>query len=300
MRCEQVKSVLNELIEGTLSEPMRQQVQRHLELCGECQREFRLMQGIWRGLSAMPEVVPPADLHARIMTHVRANTRLREAQPRGGLFRWFGAAAAAATLFLMGFFVAQSDGVQAAFGFGGKRKPTPELAQPVRAGIFVEYRTTSNGARLPVLLARMNREMQAELRYTPPEQPNATPVLLWQGTLQAGRTVEIPLQTLLQSVQGRVVTLHWRSETQSSLLFMPVGYPRAKVASVRLQAKLGDALRQLASLYQAPIEYAAGCSEPLVVLDVQEATLEEALRQLLVGTGCTLVREGELWRVIGP
>jgi anti-sigma factor RsiW len=93
MHCEQVKSLLNEYCEGSLSEAMRARVEAHLRGCAACQREAQFMQAIWRGLAAMPEVIPPADLHARIMTHVRANTRAREAQGRVAFWRWAGAAA---------------------------------------------------------------------------------------------------------------------------------------------------------------------------------------------------------------
>lgn len=298
MRCEQVKGLLHDYIEGSLSTVIRQQVEAHLAHCVECQRELRYVRGIWQGLRQMPEVVPPADLHARIMTHVRANTRLREPAPYVVFFRWVGAAAVAASLLLMGFLIAQSEGVQAAFGFGGKRKPVAEVAQPLPAGLFVEYRETNEGTRLPVLLARMNAESRAWLRYLPESAPpDAAPVLLWHGTLQPGKTVEIPLQALLKATTGRVVTLYWSTETRSSVLHMPVGYPPAKVATLRLQAKLGDALRELASVYQVPIESDPECHEPLVVLDVRNATIEQALRQLLVGTGYRLEREGVLWRV---
>jgi len=158
MRCEQVRSLLNDYCEGSLSEAMRERVEAHLRGCAACQREVQFVQAIWRRLSAMPEVAPPADLHARIMTHVRANTRAREAQGRIALWRWAGAAAVAAGLFVMGFFAAQSDGVQAAFGFGAKPNPPVQTPQPVQAGVFLEYRTTADGVRVPVLEARMNRE----------------------------------------------------------------------------------------------------------------------------------------------
>ncbi|MCS6923982.1 MAG: zf-HC2 domain-containing protein [Fimbriimonadales bacterium] len=296
MRCEQVRNLLNEYVDGALSGALRDQLQAHLASCAECRREWRWVQAIWRGLSDLPPVAPPPDLHARIMTHVRAHTRAREAQQRIAFWRWAGAAAVAASLFLMGFFVAQSDGVQAAFGFGGSRKPAPETPQPVQAGVFIEYRTTEDGMRLPVLTARMNREATAELHYIAHATPALTPV--WRGTLQPGKTVEIPLQALLQASKERVLTLHWSVDGQRRVLFVPAGYPPAKIATVRLQAKLGEALRQLVSVYQTPIEWVPNGEEPLVVLDVQDTTLEDVLRQLLVGSKYTFKRHGEAWQVI--
>jgi hypothetical protein len=296
MRCEQVKSLLNDYCEGSLSEAMRERVEAHLRGCAACQREARFVQAIWRGLAAMPEVAPPPDLHARITTYVRANTRAREALGRVAFWRWAGAAAVAAGLFIMGFFAAQSDGVQAAFGFGAKSKPSVQAPQPVQAGVFLEYRTTADGARIPVLEARMNREATAELRYAP--DAKTEPIVVWSGRLQPAKTVEIPLQTLLHTSGERVLTLRWTLEGQSRVLYVPAGYPPAKLASLRLQAKLGDALRQLASAYQTPIEWVPNGEEPLVVLDVQDATLEDALQKLLIGSNYTLKRHGGFWRVV--
>ncbi len=298
MHCEQVKSLLNEYCEGILSEAMRERVEAHLRGCAACQREAQFTRAIWRGLSALPEVAPPADLHARIMTHVRANTRAREAHQRFAFWRWAGAAAVAAGLFVMGFFAAQSDGVQAAFGFNAQRKPAVETPQPVQAGVFLQYRATTDGARAPVLEARMNREADAELRYTPDSKERTEPILVWSGRLQPGKTVEIPLQTLLHTSGERVLTLRWTLERQSRVLYVPAGYPQAKLATLRLQAKLSDALRQIASAYQTPIEWVPNGDEPLVVLDVQDAPIEEALQKLLVGSNYTVRRQGDFWRIV--
>ena len=298
MRCEQVRNLLNDYCEGSLSEAMRERVEAHLRACADCQRERQFTQAIWRGLSTMPEVVPPSDLHARIMTHVRANIRAREAQGRVAFWRWAGAAAVAAGLFVMGFFAAQQGGVQAAFGFKVPSSPSVESPQPVQAGVFLEYRTAADGTRLPVLEARMNREADAELHYTPTREEKSAPILVWSGRLQPGKTLEIPLQTLLHTSGDRVLTLRWTLEGQSRVLYVPAGYPPAKLATLRLQAKLDEALRQLASTYQTPIEWVPNGETPLVVLHVQDATLEDALQKLLVGSNYTVKRQGDFWRVV--
>lgn len=224
-------------------------------------------------------------------------THAREAQQRFAFWRWAGAAAVAAGLFVMGFFAAQSDGVQAAFGFNAKSKPAIRTPQPVQAGVFLEYRATTDGARACARGA-MNREADAELRYTPDSKERTEPILVWSGRLQPGKTVEIPLQTLLHTSGERVLTLRWTLERQSRVLYVPAGYPQAKLASLRLQAKLSDALRQIASAYQTPIEWVPNGDEPLVVLDVQDAPIEEALQKLLVGSNYTVKRHGDFWRVV--
>jgi anti-sigma factor RsiW len=50
MRCEQVRSLLNDYCAGSLSEAMRERVEAHLRGCAACQREAQFVQAIWRGL----------------------------------------------------------------------------------------------------------------------------------------------------------------------------------------------------------------------------------------------------------
>lgn len=301
MRCEQVRTLLNDYLEGTLSRGIAEAVASHVRTCAECARELQFLKSIWQELRHLPEPPVPSDLHARIMTHVRAHVRTREAQRPILLWRWAGALAVAASLLAVVFFSTQTPrGVEAGFGVRGSQPEVPQEL-PVPAGVHFEWRPLADGEVLPVLVASLNRSASATLLLT--EHPTASirearPI--WRGTLQPGKSLEVPLPILRQTPGERVLTLWWDVEGQQRKLFVPVGNPPAKVASIRLQASLSEALAQLAGTYQTLIEWAPKQGEPVptVVLDIQDASLEQALERLLVGTGYTAKATEHGWRIL--
>ncbi len=305
MHCEKVRSLLHDYIEGTLNRGIADQVEAHLNRCADCRREWQFVNGIWRGLETLPEVTPPADLHARIMTHVRANTRAREAQQRRFLWRWLvpSLSAAAVLVIAIGLFTTQTrGGVQGGLGNlpTTNSNTTETLPQPVPAGVRVEWREVAQGEQLPVLEATLNREATASLVFTPNAQtPPREGTIVWQGQLLPQRTIEIPLKMVFELSTERVATLWWNVDDQYRALFIPAGYPPARIATVRLNAPLSEALAKLAGLYQTPIEWVPSdrAQNPIVVLNVEDATLEEALNQLLNGTGYQLKQTESGWRV---
>ncbi len=304
MRCEQVRVLLNDYLEGTLGTAFREALEAHLSVCAVCRREWQFQRGIWRSLARMQKPEVPADLHARILTYVRGHQRARMQSQRGLIWRWVGAAAAAATLFLLGFFSARPGGIMAGFApFPSKENSVVEsLPQPVPAGIRLEWREVGGSERVPVLHAALNRKASATLAWSAePGLPPRMAQRIWQGTLQPGKAVEIPLPLLMQnSREDYATTLWWTVDDQHRAFFVPAGYPPMARASLRLRANLSEALAILAEVYQTPIEWlpATHDTNPLVVLNVRDAELEDALRQLLIGTTYTVRQENGHWRVL--
>ncbi|MEJ5295041.1 MAG: zf-HC2 domain-containing protein [Fimbriimonadales bacterium] len=300
MRCEQVRGLLNDYLEGTLNRGIAEAVAAHLRVCDSCRREHQFLSTVWRELASLPAEPAPADLHARIMTHVRAHTRTRQAQQRVLFWRWLGASAVAAALIALVFFVSQSGGgVQAGFG-RGTTSQQKELTTPKIVGAHVEWRTLANGTRIPVLVAGYPRRAAAHLVFT--TEPNAAPrdgQIVWQGELNPDRALELPLTPLMRNLSERVAMLWWSVEDRHRAFFVPAGYPPARRASVRLNASLHEALAQLASTYQTTIEWvpAEDGRNPKVVLEVQDATLQEALEKLLLDTGYEATATPYGWRV---
>lgn len=303
MRCEQVKALLNDYLEGALSPAVVPSLEAHLSVCASCRGEWQFRRGIWRSLAQMPAPSAPADLHARIMTHVRAQTRTRAVSQRVLVWRFVGAAAAAAALFLLGFLSARPGGVMAGFElFGSSSRSESTSPLPVESGIRLEWRDVGEGERVPVLRAALNREASAMLAWSPePNLPPRQAQRIWQGTLQPGKAVEIPLPLLHQKQTARATaTLWWTVDDQHRAFFIPTGYPPSARASLRLRAHLSEALALLAETYQTPIEWLPASHEtnPLVVLDVRDATLPETLQQLLIGTRYTARAEKGHWRIL--
>lgn len=305
MHCEKVKSLLQDYIEGVLNRGIADQVEAHLRRCADCRREWQFVKQIWQSLEHLPEVTPPADLHARIMTHVRAHTRAREAHQRRLLWRWLvpSLSAAAVLVIAIGLFSSQMvRGVQGGLGNLPTSQSTivDEAPRPVPAGVRLEWREVAQGERIPVLEATLNREATASLVFTPnPQMPPREGTIVWQGKLLPQKAVEIPLKMVLQLSTEGVATLWWNVDDQYRALFVPVGYPPARIASLRLNAPLSEALARLASTYQTPIEWVPSerAQNPTVVLNVEDATMEEALSQLLKGTGYRIKPTESGWRV---
>ncbi|GBC92366.1 hypothetical protein HRbin15_00834 [bacterium HR15] len=305
MRCEQVRVLLNDYLEGTLSPAIAESLRAHLSACAPCRREWQFQRGIWRTMAQLPAPEAPTDLHARIMTYVRGHQRARVQSQRGLIWRWVGAAAAAAALFLLGFFSARPSGVMAGFELLLPKKKAVEIGPPPRlmpSGIRLEWREVGGGERIPVLHATLNREAGAILAWSPePDLPPRLAQRIWQGRLQPGKAIEIPLPLLLQQSNSRyATTLWWTIDDQHRAFFVPEGYPPMTRANLRLRAHLSEALAILADAYQTPIEWlpATHDTNPLVVLDLRDATLSDALNQLLIGTGYTARLENGHWRVL--
>lgn len=305
MRCEQVRVLLNDYLEGALRPAIAESLRAHLSACATCRREWQLQRGIWRSLERMSAPEAPADLHARIMTYVRGHQRAHAQSQRCLVWRWVGAAAAAAALFLLGFLSARPGGVLAGFQLPGSQQPSIEAdlqPRPVPSGIRLEWREAGGGERIPVLHAALNREASASLAWSPePSLPPRMAQRIWQGKLQPGKAVEIPLPLLMQQGSLRyATTLWWTIDDQHRAFFVPEGYPPMARANLRLRANLSEALAILADAYQTPIEWlpATHDTNPLVVLDVRDATLADALRQLLIGTAYTARQENGHWRVL--
>ncbi len=305
MHCEKVKSLLHDYLEGSLNRGIAEQIEAHLNRCADCRREWQYVKQIWQSLETLPEVTPPADLHARIMTHVRANTRAREAQQRRFLWRWLvpSLSAAAVLVIAIGLFSYQPNGgVQGGLGSlpTAPTSPTDPMPQPVPAGVRLEWRQVAQGEQIPVLEATLNREATASLVFTPtPQTPLREGTIVWQGKLLPQKAVEIPLKMVFELTKEGVATLWWSVDDQYRALFVPAGYPPARIASIRLNAPLSEALAKLASTYQTPIEWVPSdrAQNPTVVLSVEDTTMEEALTQLLDGTGYQIKRTESGWRV---
>jgi hypothetical protein len=239
MRCEQVKALLNDYLEGALSPAVVPSLEAHLSVCASCRGEWQFRRGIWRSLAQL-------------------------------------------------------------FGSSSRSGSTSSL--PVESGIRLEWRDVGEGERVPVLRAALNREASAMLAWSPePNLPPRQAQRIWQGTLQPGKAVEIPLPLLHQKQTARAAaTLWWTVDDQHRAFFIPTGYPPSARASLRLRAHLSEALALLAETYQTPIEWLPASHEtnPLVVLDVRDATLPETLQQLLIGTRYTARAEKGHWRIL--
>jgi anti-sigma factor RsiW len=104
MNCHQVNAMLDDFVDGALSEDARRQVVRHLESCRECRTSDARMRALLAQVRALPrEVQPPRDPWTDITRRIMAG-KVVEADFAGRGRRWYllGAAAVAAAVLIAG------------------------------------------------------------------------------------------------------------------------------------------------------------------------------------------------------
>ena len=70
MKCAQVQDLLDEYFEGTLAEPLRRQLDAHLEQCQACAAELAQITRVASALAAVPQAEPSQDLPGLISSRV--------------------------------------------------------------------------------------------------------------------------------------------------------------------------------------------------------------------------------------
>ncbi len=101
MTCEAFDAALPEYLEGTLDEPMRVSVEKHLRECVRCAGLVRDLEFIQKEAAALPDLVPSRDLWAGIEARIAAPVIPLAARPerqRRLAPAWMGIAAAALVL----------------------------------------------------------------------------------------------------------------------------------------------------------------------------------------------------------
>ena len=77
MNCEDVRSLLQEHLDGRLTPEVRGHVENHLRGCAACRRELALLTEVVAAIESYPLVPEPSHLTARIMAQVEATRPVR-------------------------------------------------------------------------------------------------------------------------------------------------------------------------------------------------------------------------------
>jgi Putative zinc-finger len=98
MTCAEFDAALPDYLEGTLGEPVRAAVQKHLSECVRCASLVRDLENIQRDAASLPDLVPSRDLWQGIEARIAAPVIPLAARPerqRRFVPAWMGVAAAA-------------------------------------------------------------------------------------------------------------------------------------------------------------------------------------------------------------
>ena len=95
MKCQPVKLMFDEYLDGTLLTPQRDELVRHLDTCLACQRELAELENLRRHLREMP-IEPARENFAVEAIAAAAGSDTPVVQNRPGFMHWFGAGFAGA------------------------------------------------------------------------------------------------------------------------------------------------------------------------------------------------------------
>ncbi|OQB73730.1 MAG: hypothetical protein BWX89_00829 [candidate division TA06 bacterium ADurb.Bin131] len=71
MKCEQVKEILSEYLEGIVSEEQKKQIQKHLDICKDCSEYLLLLKNTVNLVNNLPEVCVPPGLASAVMEKIQ-------------------------------------------------------------------------------------------------------------------------------------------------------------------------------------------------------------------------------------
>ncbi len=70
MKCERVREIFSEYIQGELGNELTADVSLHVESCASCGAELKLLRQTWGMLDALPEVEPPVDFRHDVVMRI--------------------------------------------------------------------------------------------------------------------------------------------------------------------------------------------------------------------------------------
>lgn len=83
MRCEELRGVLDDFLDGEVSAAARSEIAEHLEGCSECRREAEALRRLIAGAAALPRAIEPgADLWPAIAARITGDSAGRGWSPK--------------------------------------------------------------------------------------------------------------------------------------------------------------------------------------------------------------------------
>lgn len=102
MHCHQARPLFDELLDGSLTLPARESLQRHLAECAACRGVYAEAQALQRALRALPVEAPAPGFGARALRAARAaHAEVRHPQRRGFMAGFASALAASLAVWLV-------------------------------------------------------------------------------------------------------------------------------------------------------------------------------------------------------
>ncbi len=144
MKCAYCKENIWAYLEGSLSQDMAQEIEKHLLVCADCKEEADLIKDMMQALHSLPNVELPQGYHAELMQKIEkeANTTNVVAFPKNRKTNWKNMGLVAAALLV----VVAAGGIQ---GIQRMKQPQDAIIAQMQEPIQPETETINDTAVQP-------------------------------------------------------------------------------------------------------------------------------------------------------
>ncbi len=274
MQCEQFRELISAYIEQSIAPPLAAKMEEHAAGCRTCRTELEDVQQVWRMMSEVRLVEPPASLHARIMQEVA------DRAPATPALRWWELAwrprfafAAAAVLMVAALILwsrnVQTDAIALSVvtSAGSPVAPIKATALPAR---FEPFRVETGHLRW---MLKMSASIPTAIEVSTETQP------VWSGVVGRETTLVLPQ---VPSASVLAVQVRW-DDGNVLRAWLPVELAQEERRPVLIlrSKSIEETLSAISRAYAAPLVL-VGEADPLtrVNLETTGVALSEMLKEL--------------------
>ncbi|SKC89011.1 anti-sigma factor family protein [Maledivibacter halophilus] len=75
MECKEILEKLDMYLENRLNDIEKYRIEKHLEVCSKCSKEYKELKGVFDLLSSHPVVLPPEDFTEKVMNQIKIKSK---------------------------------------------------------------------------------------------------------------------------------------------------------------------------------------------------------------------------------
>ncbi len=202
MKCAYCKENIWAYLEGSLSQEMAQEIEKHLLVCADCKEEADLIKNMMQALHSLPSVELPQGYHAELMQKIEkeANTTNVVAFPKNRKTNWKNMGLVAAALLV----VAVAGGIQ---GIQRMKQPQDAIIAQIQEPIQPETETINDTTVQP---KQQNETVNIQISEKIIQEPEQAVI-----PKQQERETEQPKQQVVQS-KPKTTAMQQNQSTQEN------------------------------------------------------------------------------------
>ena len=205
MKCAYCKENIWAYLEGSLSQDMAQEIEKHLLVCADCKEEADLIKDMMQALHSLPSVELPQGYHAELMQKIEkeANTTNVVAFPKNRKTNWKNMGLVAAALLV----VVAAGGIQ---GIQRMKQPQDAIIAQMQEPIQPETETINDTAVQP---KQQNETVKTQISENVIQKPSSD-TKTTRTRSRTAKTTSFAIQT--KNAGGATKSIHTRKCTKAT------------------------------------------------------------------------------------